>query len=99
MMNSLQIYIYSDFASRNCGMTKALILGYFDIELQITRSNRVMKKAFVCGTMMAFLAGSALLADTTVTTVGYGGNYGGYGPYQTGVGGEFTLFSTGLAGI
>lgn len=49
--------------------------------------------------MLAAFATSVLFADPTVTTVGNGGNNGGYGPYQTGVGGEFTLYSTALAGI
>lgn len=36
-------------------------------------------------------------AQLQVETTGNGGNYSGYGPYQTGVGGEFTLYSPSLA--
>jgi hypothetical protein len=40
--------------------------------------------------MCAFVA-SPVLADLTVTPIGNGGTYDGYGPYQSGQGGEFTL--------
>jgi len=55
-----------------------------------------MKKAVVFSTVLAILATPALLANPPVYSVaseGTGGNYTGFGPYQTGVGGEFTLYS------
>jgi len=56
-----------------------------------------MKKAIFLGTVVAAMTASSLFADPTVTTVGNGGTYDGYGPYQTGSGGEFTLYSPDLA--
>lgn len=43
--------------------------------------------------ILAILAAPALLASPWVQSEGSGGNYGGYGPYQTGVGGEFTFYT------
>jgi hypothetical protein len=50
-----------------------------------------MKKLFlIIALFVSITAPQAILADQ-VKTVGDGGTYGGYGPYQTGQGGEFTF--------
>jgi len=54
------------------------------------RSKKPIFVAFlVCALLSVF--SQAAIADYTVTPTGSGGHYGGYGPYQTGNGGEFTL--------
>jgi hypothetical protein len=55
----------------------------------------IMKKAVAFSTVLAILATPALFANPHVYTVASEGN-GGYGPYQTGSGGEFTLYSPDL---
>jgi len=55
-----------------------------------------MKNVCAFGAMLGMLATPALYATAWVEAEGNGGNYGGYGNYQAGVGGEFT-FATDLS--
>src|SRR5262249_13173839 len=57
-----------------------------------------MRKTAYFGAFLVSMAASvAYGAYSTVETTGNGGNYAGYGPFQSGVGGEFTLYSPDLA--
>jgi hypothetical protein len=64
----------------------------------MARFSRYLAVLLVFGSFVA-VAPSAM-AQLTATTVGTGGTYSGYGPYQTGSGGEFTLAaSAGLLAV
>jgi hypothetical protein len=54
-----------------------------------------MKKILGVGLFVGIMAVTSVYAAIQVEVVGTGGNYANYGPYQTGVGGEFTFQSLG----
>jgi len=56
-----------------------------------------MKKILVVLALAVALCLPQMAVAYTVTTMGTGGTYSGYGPYQTGQGGEFTLAPDGFS--
>lgn len=60
-------------------------------------TGRKMKKIIVVLAVAVALCLPHMAVADTVKSVGTGGTYSGYGPYQTGIGGEFTLLPGGFA--
>src|SRR5258708_13541879 len=74
-------YHRSSFVAWHCN-------SYVQLGSNQTFADFMMKKTFLAVLAVATLTGPSLFANTTIQTVM------GYGPYQTGSGGEFTFKTT-----